>query len=157
MENRASRGEVHGWWKILACHSENCRAFPPLLKEAELLKLWKFIKKASISRKLWFLNCQRWDWTSCVVSLNFTKFALKWRSLARLKIKVFVNSKAAKFTYMFILCLIPERLGGVRARVCVLMRSRVQLLVTPWTVAHNVPCPWNFPGKNTGVGCRLLL
>ena len=21
----------------------------------------------------------------------------------------------------------------------------------PWTVAHQAPCPWNYPGKNTGV------
>ena len=33
--------------------------------------------------------------------------------------------------------------------------SCVRLLVTPWTVAciH----PWNFPGKNTGVGCHTIL
>ena len=24
-------------------------------------------------------------------------------------------------------------------------------------VAHQVPCPWNFPGKKTGVGCHFLL
>ena len=29
--------------------------------------------------------------------------------------------------------------------------------VTPWTVAHQAPCPWDFPGKNTGVGCHFLL
>ena len=27
-------------------------------------------------------------------------------------------------------------------------------LATPWTVAGQTPCPWNFPGKNTGVGCH---
>ena len=27
----------------------------------------------------------------------------------------------------------------------------------PWTVAHRLLCPWDFPGKNTGVGCRFLL
>ena len=26
----------------------------------------------------------------------------------------------------------------------------------PWTVAR-IFCPWNFPGKNTGVGCYFLL
>ena len=26
---------------------------------------------------------------------------------------------------------------------------------TPWT--HQVLCPWDFPGKNTGVGCHFLL
>ena len=30
--------------------------------------------------------------------------------------------------------------------------------VTPWIVACQVPlCPWNFPGKNTGVGSHCLL
>ena len=28
---------------------------------------------------------------------------------------------------------------------------------TPWTVAHQGPCPWNFPGKNTRVGFHDLL
>ena len=28
---------------------------------------------------------------------------------------------------------------------------------TPKTVAHQTPRPWNFPGKNTGVGCHFLL
>ena len=30
-------------------------------------------------------------------------------------------------------------------------------LATPWTVACQVLCPWNSPGKNTGVGCHFLL
>ena len=30
----------------------------------------------------------------------------------------------------------------------------VWLFVTVWTVATSLPCPWNFPGKNTGVGCH---
>ena len=28
---------------------------------------------------------------------------------------------------------------------------------TPWTVAPRLLCPWDFPGKNTGVGCHFLL
>ena len=35
--------------------------------------------------------------------------------------------------------------------------SHIQLLATPWTVASRLLCPWNFPGKNIGVGCRALL
>ena len=34
--------------------------------------------------------------------------------------------------------------------------SRVWLFVTPWTVARLL-CPWDFPGKNTGVGCHFCL
>ena len=29
--------------------------------------------------------------------------------------------------------------------------------VTPWTVATRLLHPWNFPGKNTEVGCHFLL
>ena len=35
--------------------------------------------------------------------------------------------------------------------------SHVWLFATPWTVAHQVLCPWDSPGKNTGVGCHFLL
>ena len=35
--------------------------------------------------------------------------------------------------------------------------SCVQLCATPETAAHQAPRPWNSPGKNTGVGCHLLL
>ena len=35
--------------------------------------------------------------------------------------------------------------------------SRVRLCATPETAAHQAPRPWDSPGKNTGVGCHLLL
>ena len=35
--------------------------------------------------------------------------------------------------------------------------SRVQLCATPETAAHQLPRPWDSPGKNTGVGCHFLL
>ena len=40
--------------------------------------------------------------------------------------------------------------------VCVLnCFSLVQLLATPW--AARLLYPWDFPGKNTGVGCHFLI
>jgi len=30
-------------------------------------------------------------------------------------------------------------------------------LAIPGTVAHRLLCSWDFPGKNTGVGCHFLL
>ena len=40
--------------------------------------------------------------------------------------------------------------------VCVLSCfSKIPLFVTLWPVAHQTP--WDFPGKNTGVGCHALL
>ena len=35
--------------------------------------------------------------------------------------------------------------------------SRVLLFETPWTVQPTrLLCPWDSPGKNTGVGCHAL-
>ena len=41
--------------------------------------------------------------------------------------------------------------------VCTQLLSRVLLFATPWTVATRLLYPWEFLGKNTGVGCHLLL
>ena len=35
--------------------------------------------------------------------------------------------------------------------------SHVWLSATPETAAYRLPCPWDSPGKNTGVGCHFLL
>ena len=35
--------------------------------------------------------------------------------------------------------------------------SRVRLCATPQTAAHQVPCPWDSPGKNIGMACHFLL
>ena len=35
--------------------------------------------------------------------------------------------------------------------------SCVRLCATPQMAAHQAPCPWDSPGKNTGVGCHFLL
>ena len=40
---------------------------------------------------------------------------------------------------------------------CCLVAKLCLTIATPWTVAHQLLCPWDFPGKNTGVGCHFLL
>ena len=46
---------------------------------------------------------------------------------------------------------------GLRRDICMLSRCHVQLFATPWTVQSvRLLCPWNSPGKNTGVGCHAL-
>ena len=47
--------------------------------------------------------------------------------------------------------------GGCAICMYAELLSCVQLIVTLWTVACQAPLPWNFPGKNTGVGCHFLL
>ena len=41
--------------------------------------------------------------------------------------------------------------------VCAQLLSCVRLFVTPGLQLPRLLCPWNFPGKNTGVGCHFLL
>ena len=44
-----------------------------------------------------------------------------------------------------------------RMSVCMRVFSHVQLFAAPWTIACQAPlCTWNFPGRNTGVGCHFL-
>ena len=40
---------------------------------------------------------------------------------------------------------------------CGFERLLFDSFVIPWTVAHQLLCPWDFPGKNMGVGCHFLL
>ena len=48
--------------------------------------------------------------------------------------------------------------GPTLVTLCMLSRfSRVQLFVTLWTVTHSLLCPWDSPGKNTGLGGHSLL
>ena len=41
--------------------------------------------------------------------------------------------------------------------MCALLLSHVRLFATTWTVAHELLCPWNSAGTNTGVDGRFLL
>ena len=48
---------------------------------------------------------------------------------------------------------------SLQAHVCVRaeLLSRVRLFASLWTVGHRLLCPWDSPGKNTGVACHALL
>ena len=41
--------------------------------------------------------------------------------------------------------------------MCAKMLSRVWLFATLWLSPARLLCPWDSPGKKTGVGCRVLL
>ena len=41
--------------------------------------------------------------------------------------------------------------------MCVLSHSFVSDSLRPCGASTRLLCPWNFPGKNTGVGCHFLL
>ena len=48
-----------------------------------------------------------------------------------------------------------ELISEGKGSACVL--SCVRLFPTLWLYPSRLLCPWDFPGKNTGVGCRFLL
>ena len=47
--------------------------------------------------------------------------------------------------------------GKVECRIECAVLTRVQFFAALWTVAHQLLCPWDFPGKNSGVSCHFLL
>ena len=79
----------------------------------------------------------------CWQQLNLSK----WRKERWQTSRAFTRGKAIKNTppAMKLTC------GGLVAKSC-------SALATPWTVwPARLLCPWDSPGKNTGVGCHLLL
>ena len=58
----------------------------------------------------------------------------------------------------------PTRISAGKSRLChkdccCLVTQLCLILCAPWNIAHQVRflCLWDFPGKNTGVGCHFLL
>ena len=55
-------------------------------------------------------------------------------------------------------CLLPGESKMFHLTIVqVCMLSCIRLLVTPGLWPARLLCPWNFSGKNTGVGCHFLL
>ena len=47
---------------------------------------------------------------------------------------------------------------SLKKNLCCAVLSCIQLFVTPMDAkSTRLFCPWNSPGKNTGVGCHALL
>ena len=56
-----------------------------------------------------------------------------------------------------VFCILQEGIHSVYKTTCLLL-SRVQLFCDPMDCSPTRPlCPWDSPGKNTGVGCHFLL
>ena len=52
---------------------------------------------------------------------------------------------------------IKHKLPPNKRCCCYCHLSRVRLCATPRRQPTRLSCPWDFPGKNTGVGCHFLL
>ena len=49
-----------------------------------------------------------------------------------------------------------EKRTVIKTFCCCLVTQLCPTFLTPWTVAHQLLCLWDSPGKNAGVGCHSL-
>ena len=81
-----------------------------------------------------------------------------WRRQTSKKWKRICNNTPLERMIINTVVSTPSRLFSVHlCAVCSQLLSCVWLFATPWTEAPRLLCPWDFPGKNTGVGCHFLL
>ena len=93
---------------------------------------------------------------SWILSVLISSFLQLFHGLRQ---EVSCELKFTRFKRCFSLKFIPWEAGLQNWTIvyAVQLLSDVQLFVTPWTVAPRLLCPWDFPGKNTGVGCHALV
>ena len=87
-----------------------------------------------------------WACTTCVSCLG-RRMLCHWATR-----KSAIDMLLCYWYYWTYLC---RELGFVLC--CAQSLSRVRLFGTPWTTAARLLCPWDSPGKNTGVGSHALL
>ena len=75
-----------------------------------------------------------------------------WK-LAPLLCKVSSNLNSSAY-YLLLLVFIVLIWWSNLMHACSVMSN---YSATPWTVAPRLLCPWNFPGKNTGMACHFPL
>ena len=80
----------------------------------------------------------------------------EYRESFRLQ-KSWEESRESSSTLAPIPLLIAFYVSAVRVVIMLQSLSHVRPFVTPWTIAARLLCPWDFLGKNTGVGCHFLL
>ena len=99
--------------------------------------LWTETLTETFSRKKMFPQ----SFTALLASLSSLYFACRLRASGTSSLEFYGHE-----------CLLP-----LCCCCCCCRFSCVQLCATPEMAAHQAPCPWNSPGKNTGVGCHFLL
>ena len=107
--------------------------------------IWKAHKAVCVNECLWV-------YTYSIMEL-----------LKKLKVEITLNVQEIIVSYMKIYVAIKSRIFlefiGIKRylqSVCALLCSAVSNFTTPRTVAHRLLCPWDFPGKDTRVGCHSL-
>ena len=103
-------------------------------------RVWKQPRCLSIDewiKKLWYIYTMEYY---SAIKRN-TSVLMRWMNLEPIIPSVVSQKKKNKYR---VWCTYMESLSCVR------------LLVTPWTCGRLL-CPWDSPGKNTGVGCHSLL
>ena len=90
-------------------------------------------------RKLWYIYTMECD--SAIKKNTFESVLMRW-----MKLEPIIQSEVSQkeiHQYSMLLLLLSRF-------------SHVRICATPWQPSR-LPCPWDSPGKNTGVGCHFLL
>ena len=86
----------------------------------------------------------------------------QWTSVTTHSIKPYIHNGFSIQTYLWCSLFYKRtvrdwQLPNNNRKVKVKLLSRVQLFATWWTAAYYAPLWWDFPGKNSGLGCHFLL
>ena len=99
-----------------------------------------------------WVNSGSWWWTGRPGVLRFTgsqRVGHDWATeLTDWLTQIYVHRISIIFNSSLV--------SGFTSRIGLVAKS-CPTLATLWTVAHQGLCPWDSPGKNTGVGCHFLL
>ena len=108
----------------------------------------------AISTSQWPTGLPRIEWASArrwahlVMEANSTLSSLgRWT-------KPRISESTVHREHVFLFPILLPSIFKCCMHACLL--SHVRLFVTPWTKPARLLCLWNFPGKNTGVGCHFL-
>ena len=80
-----------------------------------------------------------------------------FRGSVKSQVRIWMFSKLSGSLEAWKSSYLREAGAGLKKIISVCVLSHIWLLATLWTVAHQTPLFMEFPGKNTGVGCHLLL
>ena len=102
------------------------------------------------------------QWINSEFSSRFDTWALSYVDLGYLDIRASSTPNTLmiqKISENSLYILIRNALCAHFLSICLVAQSCLTLrfFATPWTIAHQVLCPWGFPGKNTGVDCHFFL
>ena len=87
---------------------------------------------------------------------NFPGRILEWGAISSSRASSWPRDRT-RISYFLLHWQVPPGEPSCWCEVKLKSLSCIQLFATSRTVAYQALCPWDFPGKSTGMGCHFLL